>query len=138
VYPKGYHTNKEHTMTYQADCTLPNELLEQISAQGLDFLPELIRIVINNAMQIERQKYLGVGPYERSDDRQGHGNDFKPKTVNTWIAPITFDIPQVREGGFNPQALEKGLRSELALMLALAEMYVQGVSTCKVAAISER
>jgi putative transposase len=138
VYPQGYHTKKEHTMTYQADCTLPNELLEQISAQGLDFLPELIRIVINNAMQIERQKYLGVGPYERSDERQGHGNGFKPKTVTTRVAPITFDIPQVREGGFYPQALEKGLRSERALMLALAEMYVQGVSTRKVAAITER
>jgi putative transposase len=118
--------------------SLPNELLEQISAQGLDFLPELIRIVINNAMQIERQKYLGVGPYERSDERQGHGNGFKPKTVTTRVAPITFDIPQVREGGFYPQALEKGLRSERALMLALAEMYVQGVSTRKVAAITER
>jgi putative transposase len=138
VYPQGYHTKKEHTMTYQADCTLPNELLEQISAQGLDFLPELIRIVINNAMQIERQKYLGVGPYERSDERQGHGNGFKPKTVTTRVAPITFDIPQVREGGFYPRALEKGLRSERALMLALAEMYVQGVSTRKVAAITER
>jgi putative transposase len=138
VYPQGYRTKKEHTMTYQADCTLPNELLEQISAQGLDFLPELIRIVINNAMQIERQKYLGVGPYERSDERQGHGNGFKPKTVTTRVAPITFDIPQVREGGFYPQALEKGLRSERALMLALAEMYVQGVSTRKVAAITER
>ena len=125
-------------MTYQADCTLPNELLEQISAQGLDFLPELIRVVINNAMQIERQKYLGVGPYERSDERQGHGNGFKPKTVTTRISPITFDIPQVHEGGFYPQALEKGLRSERALMLALAEMYVQGVSTRKVAAITER
>ena len=125
-------------MTYQADCTLPNELLEQISSQGLDFLPELIRIVINNAMQIERQKYLGVGPYERSDERQGHGNGFKPKTVTTRVAPITFDIPQVREGGFYPRALEKGLRSERALMLALAEMYVQGVSTRKVAAITER
>jgi len=125
-------------MTYQADCTLPNELLEQISAQGLDFLPELIRVVINNAMQIERQQYLGVGPYERSDERLGHGNGFKPKTVTTRVAPITFDIPQVREGGFYPQALEKGLRSERALMLALAEMYVQGVSTRKVAAITER
>jgi transposase-like protein len=125
-------------MTYQDDFTLPTELLEQVAEQGLDFLPELIRIVINTAMQIERQKHLGVGPYERSIERQGHANGFKPKTVSTRIAPITFDIPQVREGGFYPQALEKGLRSERALMLALAEMYVQGVSTRKVAAITER
>jgi len=125
-------------MTYQDDFTLPTELLEQVAEQGLDFLPELIRIVINTAMQVERQKHLGVGPYERSAERQGHSNGFKPKTVSTRIAPITFDIPQVREGGFYPQALEKGLRSERALMLALAEMYVQGVSTRKVAAITER
>jgi len=125
-------------MTYQDHFTLPIELLEQVAEQGLDFLPELIRIVINTAMQMERQRHLGVGPYERSTNRQGHANGFKPKTVSTRIAPITFEIPQVREGGFYPQTLEKGLRSERALMLALAEMYVQGVSTRKVAAITER
>jgi putative transposase len=125
-------------MIYQDNFTLPSELLEQVAEQGLDFLPEMIRIVINTAMQAERQKYLGVGPYERSNRRQGHANGFKPKTVTTRVAPITFDIPQVREGGFYPQALEKGMRSERALMLALAEMYVQGVSTRKVAAVTER
>jgi transposase-like protein len=125
-------------MTYQDDFTLPTELLEQVTEQGLDYLPELIRIVVNTAMQAERQKYIGVGPYERSAERQGQRNGFKPKTVRTRIAPITFDIPQVREGGFYPQALEKGLRSERALMIALAEMYVQGVSTRKVAAITEK
>jgi putative transposase len=125
-------------MTYQDDFTLPTELLEQIAEQGLDFLPELIRIMINTTMQAERQKYLGVGPYERSAERRGHSNGYKSKTVRTRMAPITFDIPQVRDGGFYPQALEKGLRSERALMLTLAEMYVQGVSTRKVAAITER
>ena len=56
----------------------------------------------------------------------------------TRLGEITFDIPQVREGGFYPQALEKGLRSERALHLTLAEMYVQGVSTRKVSAIIEQ
>ena len=115
----------------------PTELLEQVAEQGLDFLPELIRIVVNTAMKAEREQYLGVSPYERSEKRQGHANGYKPKTVTTRIAPIAFDVPQVREGDFYPQALEKGLRSERALMLALAEMYVQGVSTLKVAAITE-
>ena len=54
------------------------------------------------------------------------------------MGEITFDIPQVREGGFYPQALEKGLRSERALTLSLAEMYVQGVSTRKVTTIVEQ
>lgn len=125
-------------MTYETDCTLPEELLEQIAQQGLDVLPAIIRTVINTAMQVERQNYLGAGPYERSRERQGHANGYKPKTVTTRVGKITFDIPQVRDGGFYPQSLEKGLRSERALKLALAEMYVQGVSTRKVAAITEQ
>jgi transposase-like protein len=124
-------------MTYQSDCTLPAELLEQIAQQGLAVLPALIETVLNRAMQLERQQYLGVGPYERSAARQGRANGYKPKTVHTRVGSLTFDVPQVREGGFYPQALEKGLRSERALKLALAEMYVQGVSTRKVAAITE-
>ena len=52
------------------------------------------------------------------------------------MGEVTFDIPQVREGGFYPRALEKGIRSERALLLTLTEMYVQGVSTRKVAAIT--
>jgi transposase-like protein len=125
-------------MTYQSNCTLPTELLEQIAAQGFDILPEMIRIVMNAAMQSERQRYLGTEPYERSEGRQGHANGYKPKTVTTRMGGITFDVPQVREGGFYPQALEKGIRSERALTLSLAEMYVQGVSTRKVAAIVEQ
>ena len=48
-------------MTYQNDFTLPSELLEQIASEGLDFLPELVRILINAATQIDREKYLGAG-----------------------------------------------------------------------------
>jgi putative transposase len=125
-------------MTYKTDCTLPNELLDQIVEQGLEALPELIRTIINTAMQIERQNHLGVGPYERSPERRDHANGYKSKTVATRVGKITFDVPQVRESTFYPQSLEKGLRSERALKLALAEMYVQGVSTRKVAAITER
>lgn len=126
-------------MTYrQSDLTLPVEFLEEIAAQGFDALPELIRTVMNEAMRMERQKYLGVAPYERSSKRQGHANGFKPHTAKTRVGEITLAVPQVREGGFFPQALEKGLRSERALTLALAEMYVQGVSTRDVTAIIEK
>jgi putative transposase len=125
-------------VTYKADCTLPESLLEEIAEQGLEVLPELIRTIINAAMDIERQQYLNVGPYERSIERRGHANGYKPKTVTTRVGPVTFDVPQVRQSGFYPQALEKGLRSERALKLALAEMYVQGVSTRRVAAITEK
>ena len=125
-------------MIYKKDCTLPKEYLEQLTEQGLDGLPDLIRVMVNEAMQIERESYIGAKPYERSEDRQGHANGYKPKTVKTRVGEVTFDIPQVREGGFYPHSLEKGMRSERALLLTLAEMYVQGVSTRKVAAITER
>jgi transposase-like protein len=125
-------------MTYQDDFTLPPALLEQIAAEGLDVLPELIRIVINSAMQAERQQFLQASPYERSPQRRDYANGYKPKTMNTRVGKIAFAVPQVREGQFYPDALEKGLRSERALTMALAEMYVQGVSTRKVAAITER
>lgn len=125
-------------MIYENDCTLPKEYLEQLATEGLESLPEMIRLLVNQAMQIERDKHLNARPYERSAERNGHANGYKPKTVKTRVGEVTFDIPQVREGGFYPEALEKGLRSERALIMALAEMYVQGVSTRKVAAITER
>ena len=125
-------------MIYKNDCTLPKEYLEQLTEEGLESLPEMIRILVNEAMQIERENHLNAKPYERSDERNGHANGYKPKTVKTRVGEVTFDIPQVREGGFYPQALEKGLRSERALTMALAEMYVQGVSTRKVAAITKK
>ncbi len=125
-------------MTYQDNCTLQPEFMEQIFGQGLECLPELIRTIVNAAMKVERQRHLGAAPYERNEERQGHANGYKDKTVKTRVGEITFAILQVREGGFYPEALEKGLRSERALTLALAEMYVQGVSTRKVTAILEK
>ena len=125
-------------MTYQPNCTLPEEILEQIATDGLEALPELIRMLINEAMRLEREQYLGARHYERTLDRQDYANGYKPKTVRTRMGEIQFQVPQVRQGHFYPDALDKGLRSERALTLALAEMYVQGVSTRKVAAITEQ
>jgi transposase-like protein len=125
-------------VTYRNDFTLPAELMEQVAEQGLDVLPELIRTVINAAMRAERSEHLQAEHYQHTSERRGYANGYKPKTMRTRIGDITFAVPQVREGGFYPQALEKGLRSERALTLALAEMYVQGVSTRKVKAITEQ
>ena len=125
-------------MTYGDNFTVPNEYLEQLAEQGMEYMPELIRVLLNVAMQAERQKHLGVAPYERSPERKGYSNGFKEKTLKTRLGEITLDVPQVRDSSFYPDALEKGLRSERALTLTLAEMYVQGVSTCKVHAIVEQ
>lgn len=112
--------------------------VELIADRGLEALPQALTALINEAMRLERERHLGVGAYERSDDRRGHANGYKPKCVQTRVGELNLAVPQVRQGGFYPQSLEKGLRSERALKLALAEMYVTGVSTRKVARITEQ
>jgi transposase-like protein len=111
--------------------------VELIAERGLEGLPEALTALINTAMQLERERHLGAEAYERREERRGYANGYKPKTVKTRVGELTLAVPQVREGGFYPQSLEKGLRSERALKLALAEMYVAGVSTRKVARITE-
>ena len=124
-------------MTYEDNYTLPRELLERIAEEGFNIAPEILRQIMNLAMAIERQKYIGAKPYERTAERKDYANGYKPKTVKTRVGKVTLDIPQVRSGNFYPGSLEKGIRSERALRLTLAEMYIKGVSTRKVAAITE-
>lgn len=125
-------------MTYHNDSTLPEDLLETLADNGLDCLPDLMRLLLNAAMLLERQKYLGAEPYQRSDTRRDQANGFKNKTLTTRMGQIAVAVPQVRSGDFYPSSLEKGLRSERALKLAIAEMYVQGVATRRVALITEQ
>jgi transposase-like protein len=87
-------------------------------------------------MKLERAQTLGAAPYERAASRRGHANGFKPKTVHSRLGELQLQVPQTRGVEFYPSALERGERSERALKLAVAEMYVQGVSTRKVAEIT--
>jgi len=112
-------------------------VLELLSQEGFGAVSDALEVLFNEAMKLERTAYLGVEAYERSDERRGYANGFKPKTVTSRVGELRVAVPQTRDGGFYPNALEKGLRSERALRLALAEMYVQGVSTRKVAKITE-
>jgi transposase-like protein len=126
-------------MAHQNKSELLNTVLQLLNDEGTAGLAEGLRLLINEAMVQERAQALQAQPYERTDARTGQANGFKAKTVDTRVGPVTFAVPQVRGGlSFYPGALEKGVRSEQALKLALAEMYVQGVSTRKVAAIVEQ
>ncbi len=126
-------------MTHQEDISIPGEILEVIIEQGLDGLGEAIKLLLNEAMKAERAKVLGAKPWERSAERKGYGNGFKPKTISSRLGKLEVAIPQVRgDVSFYPTALEKGQRSERALTLAVAEMYLQGVSTRKVKDVLEK
>jgi putative transposase len=125
-------------MTHNLKDITFNEILEMLTEQGLDSSNTALALLLNSVMLFERQKYLKAEPYERTEERNGHGNGFKPKTVKSRLGELNLSVPQVRDSSFYPQCLEKGMRSERALRLALAEMYVTGVSTRKVTKIVEK
>ncbi len=99
---------------------------------------EAVELLMNATMVIERSAYLGAGHYERHGDRVSYANGFKPKRLDTRIGELHLSIPQTRDCKFYPQSLERGMRSEQALKLAVAEMYVRGVSTRKVTEITKK
>ena len=105
---------------------------------GLDGSVEISELLVNEVMKIERCEALRAAPYQRTEERQGYANGFKDKTLRTRVGELHLEIPQTRGVDFYPQALERGVRSERALTTALAEMYVQGVSTRKVSKIVEQ
>jgi len=114
-------------MTHQKDYNLSSNLTDELIKNGLSGVPELIKIMVDNAILEERNRYLEADEYERTPTRTGYANGYKPKTVNTRVGKITFSFPRLEM-----------LRFERALILALAEIYVVGVSTRKVNAITEQ
>jgi putative transposase len=124
-------------MAQQSQDSAIYDAVELLKDNGFDALAEAVTVLLNTAMVAERSEYLGARPYERSDSRCGYANGFKGKTVKTRLGELPLKVPQTRDCEFYPQSLEKGLRSERALLLSIAEMYVQGVSTRRVKKIVE-
>ncbi len=109
-------------MTHHHDPDLLNTVLQLLTTQGSASIAEGFRLLLNEAMRLEREAVLQAQPYERCEGRLGHANGFKPKTLNTRMGQVELRIPQVRDGiDFYPSALERGVRSEQALTLAMAE-----------------
>lgn len=117
---------------------LINELMDQLSQNGINNeFSNLISKLLNELMKAEREHALEAGPYERTEARKGYANGFKDKKIQSRFGPLDLQVPQTRGIAFYPSCLEKGERSEKALKLAIAEMYVQGVSTRRVAPITK-
>jgi transposase-like protein len=112
-------------------------ILEQLSSGGIEALKPVIETLLNEAMKMEREEALKAAPYERTQERTGYANGYKEREYGSRMGSLRIQVPQARGLYFYPRCLEKGERSEKALKLAIAEMYVQGVSTRKVAAITE-
>ena len=122
--------------------TAIESVLEVLSEHGLGAMAGAMQTLLNEAMKLERSEFLRAAPGERTDERTGYANGFKDKALRTRVGELALRVPQVRPLpggeplGFYPKSLERGLRSERALKLAIAEMYVQGVSTRRVTEIT--
>jgi len=116
------------------------DLVELINEHGgIDSFSQAMSQLTDRAMAIERADVLGAEPYQRTDTRRGYANGFKPKTLHTRLGPVPPKVPQVRgDVSFYPSALTKRPQTERALTLAVAEMYIQGVSTRKTEPILEK
>jgi transposase-like protein len=117
-----------------------DEVMEQLIAQGPGGMATVFTSLFNLAMRFERENFLGARHYERNDERRGYANGVKSKRIDTPAGTLTLDVPKTADTDepFYPQSLERGTRTSRALMLAVAEMYVKGVSTRDVADVLDK
>ena len=118
-------------MDERQDTTI-EALLEYLIEHGPNDMATVFARAFELAMQIERERFLGAGRYERTAGRQGYANGYKPKRIDTPAGTVSVQVPKTADHDgqpFYPQSLERGRRSVRAVMLAVAEMYIKGVST---------
>jgi transposase-like protein len=101
------------------------------------FLREIVERVVQQNLEVEMTEHIGAALYERTTERKGHRNGHKPRTLRTRVGTLNLLVPQDREGMFSTKLFSRYQRNEKALVLALMEMYVEGVSTRKVKDVTE-
>jgi putative transposase len=106
-------------------------------AEQQDFLRSLVQEILQQVMEAEMNEALGAGKSERTANRVGYRSGYYNRTLITRVGKLELRVPQDRDGRFRSEVFERYQRSEKALVWALSEMYVQGVSTRKVKAITE-
>jgi len=110
---------------------------KQMIAEQPDFLRPLVQEVLQQILEAEMEETLGAGKSERTANRVGYRSGYYGRTLVTRVGKLELRVPQDRQGRFRTEIFERYQRSEKALVSALSEMYVQGVSTRKVKAITE-
>jgi transposase-like protein len=111
--------------------------LKALAGGDRDFLRELIRTTVQEVLEAEMTDALGAAKSERTAGRNGYRSGYYGRSLITRVGKLELRVPQDRMGQFSTELFERYQRSERALVAALAEMYVQGVSTRKVQAITE-
>jgi putative transposase len=116
---------------------LDAELAQEVLLDDPGFLRQIVERVVQQMLEAEMTEHVGAAPHERTDARKGHRNGYKPRTLRTRVGTLNLLVPQDREGTFSTRLFSRYQRNEKALVLALMEMYVEGVSTRKVKDITE-
>jgi transposase-like protein len=101
------------------------------------FLREVVERAVQQILETEMTEHVGAAPYERVEGRTGQRNGHKPRALRTRVGTLNLLVPQDREGTFSTRLFSRYQRNEKALVLALMEMYVEGVSTRKVKEVTE-
>ena len=96
----------------------------------------LLERVMNEMMEAELTEHIGAGPSEQTDDRRGYRNGHYQRKLTTRVGTLELEVPRDREGTFQTKLFERYQRSEKALVLALMQMVIEGVSTRRVKEIT--
>ena len=116
---------------------MSEEVAQGILLDDPTFLKEILERVLQELLEAEMTEHIGAAPYERTGTRTGRRNGYKPRALRTRVGTLNLLVPQDREGTFSTRLFSRYQRNEKALVLALMEMYVEGVSTRKVKDITE-
>ncbi|MCI0184510.1 IS256 family transposase [Sulfoacidibacillus ferrooxidans] len=120
----------------QYNITLDDTVLKGLFS-GDKGMSDLLEQVLNQVLQAQATEQVQAQPYERADERQGYRNGTRPHPLTTRVGTLTLHVPRLRNGNFSTEMFARYQRSEQALLLALVEMVIQGVSTRKITAITE-
>ena len=122
---------------------MTEELIRELitEKQGLfvdsDLIARIVESLIPKIIKEEIERHIGAKHYEHAPAREGRRNGTKPRTLKTRIGELHFDVPQVRGNYFRTGVFERYQRSEKALVSAMQEMVIQGVSTRDVKKVME-
>lgn len=109
----------------------------QVAGERQDVLRKLLEPLVQEAIEKEFERFIGAGRWERTSQRRDWRNGSRRRKLTTRVGRIELRIPRDRQGRFQPSLFERYQRSEQALVLALIDMYVLGVSTRKVGKVVE-
>jgi len=131
-----YKTNRRLKRMAQYQITVDGEVLHQLF-RGDEGMAKLLESVVNQVLHAQVSEQLKAAPFERSEERLGYRNGYRAREMKTRVGTLELRLPRVRSGSFSTELFERYQRSEQALLLAMMEMVINGVSTRKVRRITE-